>query len=960
MLSKIKNIIKPVLMVMLITSPSLAFADTDAQRIAAIDAVSVPESPMITPELQEDILAPLPKFASMDEALEPLQNRMILSLFGREATIAALGDRLTDPLKEKILSLSSEDLAHYVDPFPSGAIIVVSLIFRVLYIIAFSFWLYMFSSYVFNRLFSKHAEDLEGANIRMGVVITSLRSFIVMALCVPIFSDKLYSQVHMVGFKMIGRALDYAQRIDDKFSVQQKVGGSRYFVPKPAWVEANNSYFSQNITTFSNCVVRAGGNTSSLVFGKVTLGTQDNCKNKGDQGGCNKKLNMTVTANDNTCSIQIGQVIPDGDIANAIKYTKGALDVNLKNYDNVAVNAFSDSVHTIINSAVTVASAAMRTTADIKYSSDITSDRVFNSGGWFRKCDLKTNKEVLDQISNSKTLGDIKAALVKEQFCQSAYLVKKYGYPDENYAQDAESDQMSRSINLCTGAEISTIDGCAEKLCSSISSKGVTKLFSCANASVNAGAYYKTSVLHKLGFIVSPALAASDVRGINVPASIQSLLTSWWANSEQQDGSFIDMKNDKKSRELREKADQIFNINFDYSKSANTLSGYLRENAVNMSSTTGDTFGYNRFYGCITGGGEYINNGVPVACSSSLSEIHRFGLHLMKAWAAMQFGGMTRGLASHQLDKVNKRKVKEGSDGDNGSLSKNESQKEVAAQMGDQKGGFRKRLTDLGSSLKTILPIGVAGAAIDVLVDHKAIGQLWAGGVEAQQPYGKLDGGVESAWWDSITAYSLGFIMGGASKKGGLDVGASTFSFIKWGFLGAGVLLGIIIPIVPIFLFYFALVAAFANFTAAMIAMNFHIIYALAGVGNDILHKLKKLISKWLLILLRIPMLVVGFWMSMYILDGCLPVVLKTSTMAKGLVSTSADFAGIFSFVVMIIVWCVMFFITVFTILDSVTGTYLTIKSLVFEDDSSEFSGNTSSADKVSRIKNEVVGRIGK
>ncbi|UKA04525.1 hypothetical protein [Photobacterium damselae] len=952
MFSKIKKIAKPIAMVVFLISPSLALAGGYSSEVAAIDAVHVPSSPMITSALKEDILAPLPPYSSLDEAFEPLQNRFILSLFGREATIAALGDRLTELDKEKLIAMSSRDLGHYVDPFPSGAIAVVSLIFRVLYIIAFSFWLYMFSSYVFNRLFSKHAEDLEGANVRMGVVITALRSFVVMALCVPIFSDKIYSQVHMVGFKMIGMAMDYAQRIDDKFAVQQKVGGSRYFVPKPAWAEAGNHWFTRNITNFSNCVVRSGGDFNDVKFGTSAFSLPIDCKNFTDKKLCNKEISMEVTANGGACHLKINQTIPDGDIAQAIEDSKGQLHVDLKKYDSVALDAFTKTTHTIIKSAVTVAHAAINTNADIKYSSDITSSRIFKDVGWFRKCNLETNKEVLDQISSAKTLGDLKGAIVKEEFCQSAYLVKRYGYPDDNYAQDPDSDRRSRSVNLCSGSEITNVAQCASKICASITSDGVTKLFPCANATVNAGAYYKTSMLTKLGFMVSPALVSSDIRGLGVPNTIQTLLTSWWAGSESKNGSFIDLKNDRGSRELKAKADQIFNINEDVVQDANFLNGLLRKTAINMNGTAGETFGFNRFYGCVAGGGEYIKDGVPVACSSSLSEIHRFGMHLLKGWAAMQIGGQTRKIANKINSTLKERKKKASDKANNGSLENDEKPEKPVEQKTNN--NFKSRIINMISDMRVIAPVGAVGAVATVLFDYKAFYQLWNSTTSTNAPYGDLDSGADSVWWDSTTAYILGFMMGGATEKDGLGIAAGTFSYIKWAFLGAGILLGVVIPVVPIFLFYFALIAAFANFTAAMIAMNFHIIYALAGVSNDVLMKLRKLISKWLLILLRIPMLVVGFWMSMYILDGCLPVVLKTSTMAKGLVATSMDFQGIFSFVIMIVVWCVMFFITVFTILDSVTGTYLTVKSLVFDDNSSEFSGNTSSADKVSGIKREV------
>ena len=724
MLYIIKKIVKLLLFSVMIASPHLVFADsTVKQSVAAIDAVSIPSSPMITSALPEDILTPLPQFKSVDEAFEPLQNRILLSLFGREATVAALSGRLSQSLKEDIISLDNSRVAELVDPFPSSAVVVVSLVFRVLYIVAFSFWVYMFSSYIFNRLFSKHAEDLEGATVRMGVIITSLRSFAVMALCVPIFSDKLYSQAHMVGFKMIGVALDYAQRIDDKFSVQQKVGGSRYFVPKPSWVTQYSGGFIDGVKDFSNCVVRSGMSASDVKYGSAKLITPEKCLKGTGGDSCNKNIEMNINTGDhNVCSLRVGQTIPDGDIYNAVSESHGGFNVGIKKFDAVALKAFVGSVHTIVNSSVNTAFDAVNSRTDININGELTSSAVFSDTGWFRKCDLNTNAEIKKQIADAKSLGDLKAAIVNEELCQSAYLVKRYGYPTENYAKDPSSDQMSRSVNLCSGSGISSIDVCAMKICSSISDSGVTGLFSCADASVNAGAYYKTGMIRKMGFIVSPALAAADIRGLDVPISIQSLLTSWYAFSGQTSGSFPRFKDDKATRSLNKRADAVFNTGTGLSSESSHLGNLLRSSSAGAGTT--ETFGFNRFYGCISGGGEYTDDGVPVACSSSLSEIHRFGMHLLKGWAAMQIGGLSRGVANKIKDHYKEKKSK---DSDNGDVDNGKENKPDHSGVNV----LKAKMSGFIGDLRTVVPLGIAFGVATMLVDHKATSQMFGSGGKA-------------------------------------------------------------------------------------------------------------------------------------------------------------------------------------------------------------------------------------
>ena len=889
-------------------------------------AVTPVNTSLINTHLHDDILGTLPMYTSIDDAFAPLQNRLILSLFGRVAASAALDEQLPVILKEDILNMSSADVGRLVDPFPSSAAVVVSLVFRVLYTIAFSFWVYIFSSFIFNKLFSKHTSELDGGVTRMGVAITSLRSFIVMALCVPIFSENLYSKAHIVGFKMIGKALGYAQLIDNQFSFDQKLGAVAYVAPKPTWYSSEKTESLQALTNFANCVVRGGKGVSDIKYSpSVTDEISKECSTRTDIAYCNKTLSYSASAIDNTCSLVVHQDIPNGDMVFAKKKTKDTVNVDTNAFIAVSKDALENTVKTLVGSAVSVGKALVDSSASsldkIKYSSDSASSRVFSDKDWFKSCNLQTNTTILDQIRSASSLGDLKAAVVNQELCEGAYLIKRYGNPTSDY--DETTVATNRYYKICESGV--GANSCAEKACKQISKDGVTKLFSCAEAAVDSGKFYDVNMLRKMGFLVTPSLIASDVSGVDIPISLQGVLNGFDIWSKTSANNFTDMEDKKNIRILREKSNLIFEVPNDaVIQSSKTLNNKIVDTAIDGGNRLTKIMGFQRFYGCITGGGQYKDGGNTVICSSNLVEIHRFGMRLLRAGVVLQLGSLSRKLIPEKSE--------------NGVITPK-----------------RSKLRLFWNGIRRVMPVIVAGVAGTVFSNKLLLNNLVS---DNSEPYGLLSDEQEMLTLDSLSAFGIGFLLsppeGGSSSK----MMNGSFSLIRYGFFGAGLLLGIIIPLTPMFLFYFAIIAAFANFTSAMIALNFHILYALAGVGNDVVPKLRKLVSKWLLILMRIPMLVVGFWMSMYILDGCLPTILSASTLSARMVDPNVDFLGIVTFLVILIVWSIMFYITVFTILDSVTGVYLTVKSLVFEDDSSEFSGNTNSASKVSGIKREVKGLI--
>lgn len=869
------------------------------------DSIAVSESP----------LKELPKYTSAESAFQPISSRLVLALFGKEAAVDFLGDMATPSCLEEIEKMTDADTENYTKPFPVSMYVVIGAIVYTLYIVAFFFWCWLISSFVFNFLFNKHTDEEVKTTGRLAAIMTTVRSTFVMALCVPVFGDlfssgsdlNAYSRIHGFAFQLLGKSVKFSDEVNNLFS-ETSVGTSpRYQVPQPNWFTSSHPKEIKDLMSFASCVVSNGESVNDVIFKELSR-----------EGKQDKTIGVSVSDASGSCSAEVSTNIPMKVIQNA--YFVSNQSELWESYKSKVDETIRELAKSLVFSSIWASEAALSSSVvsedDFLFNGAASSQGSMN---WYSTCDISSKSaSTIAAIKNSKTTTELLDSMSQYYMCAGLAIVKKIGYPSDDF--DSVNTSKYRLASTC-GADGGA--DCMAVECGKFDpSKPVSNILNCSLSSVVLSGGVVTNYVKQLGFLAAPIemYARSGIR--RVPRDIQNLLSDFRISSKGGVSSFSEASI-RRSELLSNVTSGLPDLGYISSQAALPIKSSSQKGKLDdVSRSLGwlDFLGVTHFQSCVSSGANsYINNnGQTRFCSDSIIETHQFGMRLLRAGVAIY--------AARSLSNL----VTSGVGSDGGRLSAPDSWMVKAFNM-------------VFKNPKLLAALSLVWMGSD---------SFFTDSESSEAPFGDFgDGSVRYS--DLKGGAVVGFLLGsmGSSNAGGVisKVSSALGTCLLTMLFTAGALLAFVIPLTPVVLFYTAIIAGVANFVIGVIALNFHALYALAGLGGDVGVKVKKFTAKWALTLFRFPLVIIGFWLSIELVKIVIPFIVETSGFYYTMTSIDGGITKLLAAIPALFIYAVLFVVLVFALFDSVNGIYSMVKSLMFEDNSGQAFGTTDSLTRAKR-----------
>ncbi|ELP5899798.1 hypothetical protein QTV49_001695 [Vibrio vulnificus] len=363
-------------------------------------------------------------------------------------------------------------------------------------------------------------------------------------------------------------------------------------------------------------------------------------------------------------------------------------------------------------------------------------------------------------------------------------------------------------------------------------------------------------------------------------------------------------------------------------------------------------------------------------CEHPINEIHNFGMYLLKMYAGYLAGASfkhAQGAYDSYIEKKNK--IKAASDGsltgknpsaviDKPIVANKKSKNEAKAKQSPWDKALGSLLGMLASGSAIFLGGGLASIAVEggSLTVPRFLDPFLGNNNDENPYWSDPSGSFTTA--SVVGGFAMGYLISGNIKiKDGskpskaqeqaMSMSATTTTTIGMLILTFGFIAAFIIPLVPAAIFYAAFISVLANLLAMVFSANFHVIYAFANTGSDVRKKLTILFNKWVLMMLRLPLLVVGFYLTYSLMVTVLPSFAEVSnniiTMAGLNVRLFGvvDISGFLGMLLAYFIFLIFFFILMFATFDAITGPFELTRGIVFNDDSGEALGKSDSHSKI-------------
>lgn len=939
---------------------------------------------------EEKLVATCP--SEVSELFEPLSQRFILALLGANASVEFLsapeGSPLTKAKQARILKFTQSEAQACSAPFPAQSYKAVQGTLAVLYTVTVLIWLGMMSVYAFANFYSKQnsgdsEEDKQGESLILKVA----RSSAFMLLCAPLYSvyglveslipdsekppendpDGLdlieYSPLHNILFNAIGVSINVAENIDSSFKSRYAADNPKYLIPEPSYkitsetkaiLEPTENAFDQSIA-FAMCVQehsKGARITVDQIEATYSGANKHNMQYKYE--GCRLSFSMAknveIEASLNFIKsiggVKVELNYPKKERETFESLSRTLMDMSLGFAYAIYNEILKKDINNLNKNIIIAGNQELRTLKDWH------SQCEFTFSGMAKVASLSKVDE-----GGSASVDSIFESKILAQYCLSKVVTQKLGYPkhhDQHFDFDTASIKgelplSGRQYQTCSFSKQSgradDYQSCLIEVCDNTDPYGKESgLFEC---SVLVDVSRKHALGHyfdKLGFVASPAMMLSRLGDGSVPLTPQVLLTSF-AMSDLDYTRATDGV-------IKEINDELLGITGGESKSILPFTYYSYRSAGEKIKPLSPS---KKMLVCFVNPSSVIStaDGEMINCKHPMNELHDLGNVFLKMYAGFVTGSIIKTsvsmFAGRKTDDV---KSEDESDDKNNHNKKGSNNK--------VKNGVKSIRQDLSSIVISKLAVLVAGLDIGSMINSSSTMPNWG-----------LDSKNSPYWYDETSGFAALVPAGGAvlammmsgniiDKNGKLDnqdYNAASrsvhgkMSFAAITILIIGFVAAYIIPIAPAAIFYATFIAIVANILALVFSATFHVIYALAGTGKDVNRKLISLLNKWLLVMVRLPLLVVGFYLSYSLMVTMMPTfALVTSDVVQvsgfGDVGVAAV-TNMLQLMISMVLFAFVMIMVMFALFDAITGPFYLTRGLVFSDDSGEALGKTNSSQTI-------------
>ncbi|MCY9861169.1 hypothetical protein OTK49_01320 [Vibrio coralliirubri] len=818
-----------------------------------------------------------------------------------------------------------------------------------------------------------------------------------------------YSAIHKLMFTAIGKSIGASEAIDE--SLKQKFISSNpiYTLPEPAYALKGSSFrLLSDVGTgammnFATCLVANNKNRAVNVNDIVITDASTN------SGFISKEL--TYNNPDSDCYIKIEMPSDQATIMKANMLIQNH-EYDLIDYQRLEKETYAYLVNSLLDLSLGMATGLashLDSETQLVFSSATLNEDINNLKFWTEACPtsyseaLNFGKNYALDSEGKLTESSYIAYQALAERCLSYAIVTKLGYPKHPsgdmitdpqsrfgntlYKFDAsllteidengnnifvfpELDYMrkleGRQFQACSYASNSVDDNiksCTEQVCKLANANDhVSGMFECGVMINKANANGLTKFYSDLGFIATPATLMSSLGGSSVPPAPQMTLKNFSMSSDFSiDESVIGDRFYKQIVKVKNEDGILVTL------PTFTSTDYKIETA------SYDQHAYSDVLTCLINPSSVIEKGThQVICEHPLNEIHDSGIFMLKMFASYAAGVTGRQITPFASKMIKKRSdINKGKPKSDGGVTDDIDAEILPTSNSVERGDdSRKSTKGFKKVLDVISPYvgaGILSFVFPLVLDGKVF-------TPPNFIMGMMMDVDDNPYWNDsrgnlsgmgiMAGLTLGYMVSGNIKLGNadkitkeeeaaIDKKAKNVTLIGSMILIVGFVAAFIIPLMPLAIFYAAFFSVLANILANVLSANFQVIYALANTGKDVRKKLTSMFNKWLLLVLRLPLLVVGFYMSMSLMLTILPdfALAMTEIVDRADLSGIAieELLGVVKWILGLVLFLAMYMLLMFALMDGITAPFNLTRGLIFNDDSGQVMGTEDTHSKLNK-----------
>lgn len=972
---------------------------------------------------EDDFGAGLSCPPDVQEFYDPLSQRIVLAMFGKDASLASLSyHELTDAQISSIEGMSDRAVSACASPMPAYTSTAVISILHYLYWVTLVMWVIIIVAYSFDSSYLSMGRNNDRDAAEESPLLKIIRASIAMMFTAPLMSLLIsdeedvanleYASIHKLMFMAVGKSIGASEAIDASLKQKHISNNPVYSLPEPAYALKSGSFrLLSDVGTgammnFATCAVASNKNQ------EVNL-SDINVEYKYLKDG---DVHQTLLTSKNPDSDCFAKIEMPSDIATIKKANSLIADhkYDLVDFERLERETYANLVQQLLDLSLAMATGLatnLESDTYLVFSSANLNEDLSDLKFWTEACPtnyseaLSFGKKYPLNSEGKLTNQSYYSFQMLAERCLSYAIVAKLGYPKHPkgdmitdpqskfgntlYKYDAamlskvdgggnnvfvfpELDYMrkleGRQHQACSYSSNSSeddIQSCTEKVCKlADASDKVSGLFECAVMIDKANADGLTKFYSSLGFIATPATMMSTLGSSVVPDAPQLLLKNFAISSQISinKGAIGDSFYRQMSGIRDEDKVLVSPPEFIYTD-------------YKLESSTYDQAAYADVLTCLVHPSSVIEKGTHrVICEHPLNEIHDMGIFMLKMFSSFSAGVVGRHMTPFAAKFLKNRANVKGADKnvDGGMAADNvvdlpelptPNAIEKSANSKNSTKGFKKVL----DTISPYVGAGFLGMLFPLILDGKVITpptfitSIFFG--DDENPFwndsrGNLTGmGV-------MAGLTLGYMVSGnirmsegskvsREEEAAIEKKARNVTFLGTAMLIIGFVAAFIVPLAPLAIFYAALIAVLANILANIFSANFQVIYALANTGKDVRQKLTSMFNKWLLLVLRLPLLVVGFYMSMSLMLTILPdfALAMTEIIDRADMSGFAlhMLAGVVKWILGICLFLGMYIMLMFALMDGISAPFNLTRGLIFNDDSGQVMGGEDSQEKLKK-----------
>ncbi|CAH7374994.1 membrane hypothetical protein [Vibrio chagasii] len=853
----------------------------------------------------------LPTYQDIEEVSDNIGNKLILSMFGVEGLVAFLGGSIDEGMRVEILELQPLRVRAMAAPFPHELHFVIMSIVHALYLLVTAYFSSLMIRYTLERVYFSMDENSESRASPFYMI--AVRSFVGFFVVVPVIgklvylnfsedntSNAIYSGLHIMMFNSFGNAFRLADKISNDANEHIQPLAPLYTVPDASIFVGDMVDLVDHLMCLQTLRPRSD-NVESI----------DLQVNRSLDGGA------SFTSNYGACRYEF-KINPNGDFVEQIRSAN--LEAYVSEPDDIQGAANFKALNDVVSKAAEFTTMSAQKLVNVRDEQNINVS--FDGENWREHCSL-TGGELGGTVDSWVSYSTTKETLAR---CLSLGLVRYLSYPVEDVDFDeivsTNSNHLNgRLKNVCLASNersenpqasgVDSLRSCAVDRCKSVNvNSEKSGLFECSVAADSFSTGSHLDVIQRGGFLSGMVTHYSNMNVSTIPSGSKAPI-----NNIQVRSSGVDLAHgfSRSSSDVNSRSNMVRSpvrpISDNYhSKEIHQMAlvgggKYSGSKArrfsvgwgVSVPEHRGNPAGMNINY--IDGVELNIQERAAVnpfarakICTLSPRELTSVGICGGIMQELTRLGRTTAGLyaglvmGNKAVETWNKRvNITAAKDYQNKTTKTKDSEKNKVE--GKESSTENNRKNPKSSKIPNVMK-ALGLTALGGIIGNKLLASVSNDNTSSDDHYGEA---LIYDMWNSTLGLGIGMLVTilNTEKTGEKSQPLKTKDSVIWSVALSSLKAGLfyvtfvtlfVIPIMPIIFLFTGVITAFAAMLSLMIAAPFIVIAILANADeNDATERVKKAVSRFLVAFIRVPLLVMGFYLALHLIEVVTPSFLSLS-----------------------------------------------------------------------------------